>query len=114
MEHVLNIHTRFKYYNALVVIIGSVLIMLGVYDLLNLHDWASEGYRSKNAMIHIAFLLIITGALFTAYFIMFLKIPKKQISDLDSVNILRKKENQFLLGILGSLIAYLISAFLIH
>ena len=107
----MNIYTRLKLYTVMVVIIGAVFIIVGVYDLFNLQDWASEGYRSKDAMKSLSFWLVFCGVLFMGYFITFLQIPKKQLNDLV---LAKKKENQFLLGILGALTACLISILLEH
>jgi hypothetical protein len=110
----LNIYRRFKLYTGLIVITGSLCVIRGVYNFLNLPNWAASGYLTENAMKITAFWLIFAGILFTGYFVWYLRIPEIKDDDTESLYFLRKKENHFLLGIALSIIVCLISAYLIY
>lgn len=114
MDRFWNIYRRFKLYTGLIVITGSLCVMRGAYNFINLSNWAREGYLTENAMKITAFWLVFAGILFTSYFIWYLRIPEIKAGDSESLYFLRKKENHFLLGISLSVVLSIISAYLLY
>lgn len=109
----MNIYTRFRLYTGIVAMTGFAFIARGIYDFLNLSDWAPHGFSSRGAMANVAFWLTFSGVIFTGYFIWYFRVQRRQADDPESFYLLKQKENHFLLGISAGVIVCLISALLL-